>query len=60
MSRKVHTTRCCARAVINVDKTQLIFLDTPGVVSAKEGLKYLFIFYYCDAIKKANKVAEII
>ncbi|KAK7580307.1 hypothetical protein V9T40_000936 [Parthenolecanium corni] len=40
ISRKVHTTRCCARAVINVDNTQLIFLDTPGVVSAKEGLKF--------------------
>lgn len=35
-SKKVHTTRCSARAVQCVDDTQLVFLDTPGLVDSKE------------------------
>ncbi|XP_049855488.1 GTPase Era, mitochondrial-like [Schistocerca gregaria] len=36
VSKKVHTTRCRARAVSIQDTTQIIFLDTPGLVTATE------------------------
>lgn len=39
VSCKVHTTRCRARAVMVVENTQLVFLDTPGVVSAQDSVK---------------------
>ena len=39
VSSKVHTTRCRARAVMVVENTQLVFLDTPGVVSIEESVK---------------------
>ncbi|XP_054257911.1 GTPase Era, mitochondrial [Macrosteles quadrilineatus] len=40
ISNKVHTTRARARAVINIHDTQVIFLDTPGLVSQKESNKH--------------------
>lgn len=39
-SCKVHTTRSSVRAVRNVDNTQLVFLDTPGLVDSTEIAKY--------------------
>lgn len=35
-SCKVHTTKSSVRAIRNVDLTQLVFLDTPGLVDSKE------------------------
>ncbi|MPC43887.1 GTPase Era, mitochondrial [Portunus trituberculatus] len=35
-SQKVHTTQVNARAVYNVGSTQMVFLDTPGLVSPQE------------------------
>ncbi|KAL5245395.1 hypothetical protein ACI65C_012805 [Semiaphis heraclei] len=39
-SCKVHTTRSSVRAVQSVDDTQLVFLDTPGLVDSTEIAKY--------------------
>ncbi|KAL4131715.1 hypothetical protein QTP88_008989 [Uroleucon formosanum] len=39
-SCKVHTTRSSVRAVRSVDNTQLVFLDTPGLVDSTEIAKY--------------------
>lgn len=39
-SCKVHTTRSSVRAVRSVDDTQLVFLDTPGLVDSTEIAKY--------------------
>lgn len=36
VSKKVHTTRCRARAVAIQEATQIIFLDTPGLVTSTE------------------------
>ena len=46
VSRKVHTTRCSARAVLINDSTQVVFLDTPGLVSLTESEKYVSQFYF--------------
>lgn len=35
-SCKVHTTRSSVRAVRSVGDTQLVFLDTPGLVDSTE------------------------
>ncbi|KAK9504703.1 hypothetical protein O3M35_010973 [Rhynocoris fuscipes] len=40
ISKKVHTTRCRAKAVYNEGKVQLVFLDTPGLVTVTESQKY--------------------
>lgn len=42
-SRKVHTTRTGARAVLSIGDTQLVFLDTPGLVDSKEIEKLILI-----------------
>ncbi|OCT88765.1 GTPase Era, mitochondrial [Xenopus laevis] len=36
VSKKVHTTRCQAQGVITEGETQLILLDTPGMVTASK------------------------
>lgn len=36
ISKKVHTTKVCARAILNYGKKQIVFLDTPGLVSLNE------------------------
>ncbi|XP_047497084.1 GTPase Era, mitochondrial-like [Penaeus chinensis] len=40
VSSKVHTTEVSARAVHNVDSTQMVFLDTPGLVTPQEVSKH--------------------
>uniref|UniRef100_A0A1B6EQ39 GTPase Era, mitochondrial n=1 Tax=Cuerna arida TaxID=1464854 RepID=A0A1B6EQ39_9HEMI len=63
ISSKVHTTRARARAVINLDDTQVVFLDTPGVVtqteSQKHNLENSFLRDGEIAISEANVVAVI-
>lgn len=39
-SSKVHTTRKKSHAIITSDKTQIVFLDTPGVISNQEQKKF--------------------
>ncbi|CAL4109659.1 unnamed protein product, partial [Meganyctiphanes norvegica] len=36
VSSKVHTTECNARCVQTIDSTQIIYLDTPGLVTPEE------------------------
>ncbi|KAM4795105.1 GTPase Era, mitochondrial [Rhinophrynus dorsalis] len=40
VSKKVHTTRCQAQGVITDGETQLILLDTPGVISAAKAQRH--------------------
>jgi GTPase Era involved in 16S rRNA processing len=40
---KVHTTTNTARAINNSGNTQLIFLDTPGLVTRADMKKYGFL-----------------
>ncbi|XP_023704282.1 LOW QUALITY PROTEIN: GTPase Era, mitochondrial [Cryptotermes secundus] len=50
ISRKVHTTRCNARAIGIEGNTQLVFLDTPGLVNADESHRHhLEHSFHCDS-----------
>ncbi|KAL7630526.1 UNVERIFIED_CONTAM: hypothetical protein RMT77_019283 [Armadillidium vulgare] len=40
VSQKVHTTQCSARAVFSQGLTQLVFVDTPGIVTPEEIKKH--------------------
>lgn len=60
VSRKVHTTRCTARAVIINDLTQIIFLDTPGLVSLNESEKHRLENSFLTDCEEAIKEADII
>ena len=44
VSSKVHTTRKTSKTMLVVDETQVVFLDTPGLVGAVE-TKKLFLQY---------------
>lgn len=39
-SPKVHTTRARARAILNEGDSQIVFVDTPGIVSEQERNRY--------------------
>lgn len=50
ISRKVHTTRCNARAIGIEGNTQLVFLDTPGLVNSDESHRHhLEHAFRCDS-----------
>ncbi|KAF6204019.1 hypothetical protein GE061_002358 [Apolygus lucorum] len=63
VSKKVHTTRCRARAVFAEGDTQLVFLDTPGLVSASESQKYHLETEFMtggeDAINEADVIGVV-
>jgi len=59
-SCKVHTTRCSARAVHSVGDTQLVFLDTPGLVDSKEIEKYNLEKAFASDTVNAIEDADII
>ncbi|XP_060115431.1 GTPase Era, mitochondrial [Heteronotia binoei] len=40
VSKKVHTTRCSAQAVITEDDTQLVLLDTPGLTTSSKAKRH--------------------
>ncbi|XP_077167436.1 GTPase Era, mitochondrial [Paroedura picta] len=40
VSKKVHTTRCSAQAVITKDDTQLVLLDTPGLITSVKAKRH--------------------
>lgn len=63
ISKKVHTTRFRARAIYNEDNVQLVFLDTPGLVTISESEKYKlhpeFVSGGEDAIVEADVIGIV-
>ncbi|XKL67415.1 hypothetical protein PGB90_002906 [Kerria lacca] len=60
ISKKVHTTRCHARAVLICDNTQLIFVDTPGLVTVKESVKHHLERSFLTDSEEAIKESDLI
>ncbi|XP_037961633.2 GTPase Era, mitochondrial [Plutella xylostella] len=59
-SNKVHTTTKMVRAMCFQNDTQIIFLDTPGVVSEKEQKKYNLPISMIASCHKSLKCADVI
>ncbi|XP_050669042.1 GTPase Era, mitochondrial [Leptidea sinapis] len=59
-SNKVHTTTRLARAICYENDTQIIFLDTPGVVTVKEQNRYKLPASMKEACKKSLNCADVI
>ncbi|KAG5890727.1 hypothetical protein JTB14_026033 [Gonioctena quinquepunctata] len=59
-SAKVHTTRMKAKAIFTEDNAQIIFVDTPGVVSDKELKKYNLQKTFIRDSKNVPKETDII
>ncbi|XP_035209494.1 GTPase Era, mitochondrial-like [Stegodyphus dumicola] len=64
VSRKVHTTRKKAAAVLIEGNKQIVFLDTPGFVSAEQTIKHKlepsFIMDPLKSIRDAHLIAVVI
>ncbi|XP_008330581.2 GTPase Era, mitochondrial [Cynoglossus semilaevis] len=64
VSKKVHTTQSRALAVITEDDTQIILLDTPGIISAskvkRHNLEKSLLVDPWDTIKEANLVVVVV
>nr|CAD7411785.1 unnamed protein product [Timema cristinae] len=60
ISSKVHTTRCRARAILVRDNTQIVFLDTPGLVTEEESKNHHLEPQYIRDGEKALKEAHVI
>ncbi|XP_074830493.1 GTPase Era, mitochondrial isoform X2 [Natator depressus] len=64
VSKKVHTTRCNARGVITEEDTQLIILDTPGLIShtkaKRHNLEKSLIRDPWDSMKHADLVLVLV
>ncbi|XP_068630528.1 GTPase Era, mitochondrial [Battus philenor] len=59
-SNKVHTTTKLARAICYENDTQIIFLDTPGVITDKEQRKYKLPLAMLGACEKSLRCANVI
>ncbi|CAG5003971.1 unnamed protein product [Parnassius apollo] len=59
-SNKVHTTTKLARAICYENDTQIIFLDTPGIVTDKEQKKYKLPEAMVGACQKSLRCADVI
>ncbi|KAJ2947069.1 hypothetical protein O0L34_g16415 [Tuta absoluta] len=59
-SNKVHTTTRMARAMCFTNDTQIIFLDTPGVVTDKEKRKFKLPDSMLSACEKSLRCADVI
>ncbi|CAK1553743.1 unnamed protein product [Leptosia nina] len=59
-SNKVHTTTKLARAICFENDTQIIFLDTPGVITDKEKNRYKLAESMRQACKKSLNCADVI
>lgn len=59
-SNKVNTTEMKSFAVYNLDNTQLVFLDTPGVVTKKEMKKYSLAPTYKNDVIWSIRYADVI
>ncbi|XP_026328905.1 GTPase Era, mitochondrial [Hyposmocoma kahamanoa] len=60
VSNKVHTTTKLVRAICYQNDTQIIFLDTPGVVTNKEQKKYKLPESMLKACLKSLRCADVI
>ncbi|XP_024892360.1 GTPase Era, mitochondrial-like isoform X2 [Temnothorax curvispinosus] len=60
VSCKVHTTQAKARAIYCEGDTQLIFLDTPGMVSTKESKKFKLDSSFKTDPKTSLQAADIV
>ncbi|VEN55914.1 unnamed protein product [Callosobruchus maculatus] len=60
VSSKVHTTRGKAKAIFTQDNTQIVFMDTPGIVSDKEQKKYNLEKTFIRDCKNVSKGADMI
>ncbi|CAB3243009.1 unnamed protein product [Arctia plantaginis] len=59
-SNKVHTTTKLVRAMCYQNNTQIIFLDTPGVVTDKEKRKYNLPDSMIGACHKSLRCADVV
>ncbi|XP_013187509.2 GTPase Era, mitochondrial [Amyelois transitella] len=59
-SNKVHTTTKMIRAMCFENNTQIIFIDTPGVVTEREQKKYLLPESMMKACHKSLRCANVI
>ncbi|XP_059059820.1 GTPase Era, mitochondrial [Achroia grisella] len=59
-SNKVHTTTKLVRAMCIENSTQIVFLDTPGVVTEKEQMKYKLPASMIGAYHKSLNCADVI
>nr|XP_018900236.1 PREDICTED: GTPase Era, mitochondrial [Bemisia tabaci] len=59
-SKKVHTTRSLARAVLNEGDTQIVILDSPGLVTATESQKFQLEGNFKTDAEKCIHEADII
>ncbi|KAI4491058.1 hypothetical protein M0802_010475 [Mischocyttarus mexicanus] len=59
-SSKVHTTQTKWDAVYSIENTQLVFVDTPGIVTKHEQKKYKLDSSFQNDPKKSTNVADII
>ncbi len=54
---KPQTTRDCVRGILNVDETQLVFIDTPGLFAANidnASLKNIIILNAFNGLRRSN------
>ncbi|CAH0728818.1 unnamed protein product, partial [Brenthis ino] len=59
-SNKVHTTTKLTRAIAYEKNTQIIFLDTPGIVTEKEQKKYKLPESMLAACQKSLRCADVV
>jgi GTPase len=60
VSRKVQTTRSCIRGIANEGKTQIIFVDTPGIFTPKRRLDRAMVDAAWEAAGTADAVLVLI
>nr|XP_026486076.1 GTPase Era, mitochondrial [Vanessa tameamea] len=59
-SNKVHTTTKLTRALCYENNTQIVFLDTPGIVTVKEQKRYKLPESMLAACQKSLRCADVI
>ncbi|XP_028145382.1 GTPase Era, mitochondrial isoform X1 [Diabrotica virgifera virgifera] len=59
-SSKVHTTRTQAKAIFTAEDTQIIFIDTPGLVNDREQKKFNLQKTFIRDYKTVSRDADII